>query len=93
MSERKTANGLDFEALRHAVERCDPEILLDFYADDASLSILSAEAQRTLPFELYGRGAAQIRPPGVRAQGWTHPCRTVFYAQSKQPRRRITDDV
>ena len=54
MLERKTANGLAFEALRHAVERYDPKPLLDFYADDARLSIFIAEAQRSLPFELSG---------------------------------------
>src|SRR5215204_2664781 len=55
MAERKAANGLDFESLRHAIERCDPDLMLGFYAEDAELSIVNAEAQRNSPFELRGR--------------------------------------
>ncbi len=58
MTRRKTANGLDFEALRLGIECCDPNILLGFYADDARLSIVYAQAQRSIPFEL--RGKAEI---------------------------------
>src|SRR5919112_6330331 len=72
MSEQKSANGLDFEALRHAIERCDPEILLDFYADDASLSIFSAEAPRTLPFQLYGRAEIAKHLRAVYGHGESH---------------------
>jgi hypothetical protein len=35
MTQRKAAHGLDFEALRLGIERCDPNLLLGFYADDA----------------------------------------------------------
>ena len=55
MTEHKNANGLDFESLRHAIERCDPDLMLGFYAEDAELSIVNAEAQRNSPFELRGR--------------------------------------
>jgi SnoaL-like domain len=55
MTERKTAGRLDFEALRLGIERCDPDLILDFYAEDADLSIVNAEAQRSSPFELCGR--------------------------------------
>jgi hypothetical protein len=55
MAERKAANGLDFEALRHAIERCDPDLLLGFYAEDAELSIVNAGALQGSPFELRGR--------------------------------------
>jgi hypothetical protein len=58
MTERKTAGRLDFEALRLAIERCDPDLVLDFYAEDAQLSIVNAGAQRSSPFEL--RGKAEI---------------------------------
>ena len=58
MSERKTANGLDFEALRHTIERCDLDLLLGFYAEDAELSIVNAGAEQGSPFEL--RGKAEI---------------------------------
>ena len=53
-TQRKAADGLDFEALWHAVERCDPDLVLGFYAEDAQLSIVNAKAQQSSPFELYG---------------------------------------
>lgn len=47
---------LDFGALRYAIERRDPDLLIDFYADDARLSIVNADAPHILPFELRGKG-------------------------------------
>jgi hypothetical protein len=55
MAERKTANGLDFEALRYAIERCDPDLVLGFYAEDAKLSIVNAATPQDSPFELRGK--------------------------------------
>ncbi len=46
---------LDFEALRLGIERCDPDLMLGFYAEDAQLSIVNAEAQRSITFELRGK--------------------------------------
>jgi ketosteroid isomerase-like protein len=58
MTQRKAADGLDFEALRLGIERCDPELVLGFYAEDAELKIVNAEAPQGSPFEL--RGKAEI---------------------------------
>ena len=58
MTKRKDDRGLDFGTLRHAIERCDPDLLIDFYAEDASLSIVNADTPRAYPFEL--RGKAEI---------------------------------
>jgi hypothetical protein len=58
MTERNTADGLDFEALRESIERCDLDVMLGFYAEEAELSIVNADAQRSIPFEL--RGKAEI---------------------------------
>ncbi len=55
MTQRRAANGLNFEALRFGIERCDPALILSFYAEDATLSIVNAEAQRSSPFELRGK--------------------------------------
>ncbi len=55
MAQGEIANGLDFEALRHAIERCDPDLVLSFYTEDAQLSIVNAEDQRSSPFELRGK--------------------------------------
>src|SRR5918997_2479753 len=58
MAGRKAANGLNFEALRHAIERCDPDLMLGFYAEDAELSIVNADTPQGSAFEL--RGKAEI---------------------------------
>ena len=55
MTQRKAADELDFEALRLAIECCDPDLLLGFFADDACLSIFNAEDQLSIPFELLGK--------------------------------------
>jgi hypothetical protein len=55
MTVRKTIKGLDFEALRLGIERCDPDLVLGFYADDAHLSIVNAAAPQNSPFELCGK--------------------------------------
>ena len=55
MTQGKPGNGLNFEALRLGIERCDPEFLLGFYAEDAKLSIVNADTPRAAPFELHGK--------------------------------------
>jgi hypothetical protein len=55
VTKRKADRGLDFEALHHAIERCDPELILGFYAEDANLSIVNADTTHALPFELCGK--------------------------------------
>jgi hypothetical protein len=58
MRRRKAGEGLDFETLRLAIERSDPEAMLGFYAEDARLSIANAATPHASPFEL--RGKAEI---------------------------------
>ena len=55
MTRGKHSNGLNFEALRLGIERCDPEFVLGFYAEDARLSIVNAVTPRAAPFELHGK--------------------------------------
>jgi hypothetical protein len=55
VTQRKAHRGLDFGALRRAIERCDPDLILGFYAEEANLSIVHAQAQRSSPFELCGK--------------------------------------
>ena len=55
MTQGKPGNGLNFEALRLGIERCDPEFLLGFYVEDAKLSIVNAVTPRAAPFELQGK--------------------------------------
>jgi hypothetical protein len=47
---------LDWEKLRLGIERCDADLLIGFYAEDARLSIVNAAAPLALPFELRGKG-------------------------------------
>ena len=58
MTERNTADDLDFEALRESIERCDLDVMLGFYAEEAELRIVNAGNPQSLPFEL--RGKAEI---------------------------------
>jgi hypothetical protein len=58
MTQRKSARGLNFEALRFAIERSDPDLVLGFYTEDAQLSIANAGFPQMSPFEL--RGKAEI---------------------------------
>ena len=55
MTNGKDNTALDWETLRLGIERCDPDLLLDFYAEDARLSIFNADAPHTSPFVLSGK--------------------------------------
>jgi SnoaL-like domain len=56
MKRRNPVGRLDFEALRHAIERPDPDLMLSFYADGAHLSIVNVHTPHAHPFELRGKG-------------------------------------
>jgi hypothetical protein len=58
MTQRQADQRLDFEALRHAIEHRDLDVMVGFYAEDAQLSIVDAGASQAHPFEL--RGNAEI---------------------------------
>jgi SnoaL-like protein len=72
MTQRKAADGLDFEALRLGIERCDPELILGFYADDAELSIVNADAPQYPPFELRGKSEIAKHLRAVFGQETSH---------------------
>ncbi len=72
MTERKAAKGLDFEALRLGIERCDPALILGFYADDAKLSIVNADAPQNSPFELRGKSEIAKHLRAVFGQETSH---------------------
>jgi hypothetical protein len=55
MIEENTAGGLDFGALRDAIEQRDPNLLLGFYSDDAELHVVHAGTPESAAFELRGR--------------------------------------
>jgi SnoaL-like domain len=72
MAERKSANGLDFKALRYAIERCDLDLLLSFYAEDAELSIVNAATPQNSPFELCGKAEISKHLEVVFGQEGSH---------------------
>jgi hypothetical protein len=72
MTQRKADEGLDFEALRLGIERCDPDLVLGFYAEDAHLSIVNAGSPQGSPFELRGRAEIAKHLRAVFGQGASH---------------------
>ena len=72
MTQRKADRGLDFGALRHAIERCDPDLILGFYSEGANLSIVNAQAQRSSPFELCGKSEIAKHLRAVFGQQASH---------------------
>jgi hypothetical protein len=72
MAGRKAANGLNFEALRGAIERCDPDLMLGFYAEDAELSIVNADTPQGSAFELRGKAEIAKYLRAVFGQGASH---------------------
>jgi hypothetical protein len=55
MKNDKDETALEWETLRLGIERCDAELLIDFYAEDARLSIANADAPHASPFVLSGK--------------------------------------
>ena len=55
MTEQQTAGGLDFEALRRAIEQSDAESLVSFYAHDAELLTVNRNTTPSSPEVLRGR--------------------------------------
>ena len=72
MTEGKSAGRLDFEALRIGIERRDPDLVLGFYAEGATLSIANAEISNVPPFELRGKAEIAKHLQAVYAQKASH---------------------
>ena len=72
MTRRRANEELDFEALRLGIERCDPDLVLGFYAEDAQLSIANAAAPQASPFELRGKAEIAKHLRAVFGQGASH---------------------
>jgi SnoaL-like domain len=72
MTQRKAEKGLDFETLRLGIERCDPDLVLGFYAEDAELSIVNAGTPHASPFVLRGRAEIAKHLDAIFGQGASH---------------------
>jgi len=76
MTAQKTPTGPDFEALREAIGRREPDLLITYSSDDAEISVVNADAQRSPPFELRGKAeiakhlrAVSEQEPSCRIEG------------------------
>jgi hypothetical protein len=49
MTEQRTAGGLDFEALRRAIERSDADSLTGFYTEDAEMLTVNRNTTPSSP--------------------------------------------
>jgi hypothetical protein len=56
MTQPNPEGRLDFDALRQAIERSDPDLMLGFYAEEARLIIFNVHAPHAPPFELRSKG-------------------------------------
>jgi len=72
VTKRTDDTALDFGALRYAIERCDTDLLLNFYAEDAMLIIVNADAPHASPFELRGKGEIAKHLRATFGQEATH---------------------
>ncbi len=72
MSEQTTAGGLDFEALRRAIEQSDAEALGGFYADDAELLTVNRNTTPSSPAVLRGKAAIAEYLEDVCGRDMTH---------------------
>ena len=69
MGEWKTTGRLNFEALRQAIERGDPDAMLEFYADDAGVRVLHGDA---VSFEVKGKAEVAKYLRAVHARPAIH---------------------
>jgi hypothetical protein len=72
MTQQNPDRRQDLEILYLGIESCDPDLLLDFYADDARLSIVSTDTPHAPPFELHGKGEIAKHLRATFGQEATH---------------------
>ena len=72
MTEQTSAGGLDFEALRRAIEQSDFDSLMRFYADDAELYSVNRNTTPSSPEVLRGKEAIAERFEDVCGRDMTH---------------------
>jgi hypothetical protein len=72
MTRGEAAEWVNFETLRHAIEHCDPDVMLGFYAEDAQLSIVNASVPQAPPFVLRGKAEVTKHLRATFGHGTTH---------------------
>jgi hypothetical protein len=91
MKRSNGADGLDFEALRLCIERCDPDRMLGFYADEVELSIVDARFPQTPPFELRGKAEVAKHLRAVYGQGASHRVERVVLGDRRTTFREVCE--
>jgi len=72
MSEQQTTSGLDFEALRRAIEQSDFDSLMTFYAENAEFYSVNRNTPPSSPEVLCGKEAIAERLEDVCGREMTH---------------------
>jgi hypothetical protein len=72
MTEQKSAGGLDFEAMRRAIEQLDADLLTSLYADDAELHIVNRNTTPSSPHVLRGKEEITEHLRDVCGRAMTH---------------------
>jgi hypothetical protein len=72
MTEPKSAEGLDFEALRRAIEQSDFDSLIKFYDENAELHSVNRNTPPSSPEVLRGKEAIAERLEDVCGRDMTH---------------------
>jgi hypothetical protein len=72
MTEQGTAGGLDFEALRRAVEQGDADSLTGFYAEDAEMLTVNRNTTPSSPQVLRGKEQIAEHLADVCGRDMTH---------------------
>ena len=80
MGERRNIGRLDFESLRRAIERGDPDSMLEFYADDAGVRVLNDGA---VSFEVEGKAEVAKYLRAVHARPATHRVENEVLAEGR----------
>ncbi len=91
MKRSNGADGLDFEALRLCIERCDPDRMLGFFADEVELSIVDARFPQTPPFELRGKAEVAKHLRAVYGQGASHRVERVVLGDRRTTFREVCE--
>jgi hypothetical protein len=72
MTEQQTAGGLDFEALRLAIEQSDADSLTSFYAEEAEMLTVNRNSTPSSPEVLRGKEAIAEYLADVCGRDMTH---------------------
>ena len=83
MTAQQSAGGLDFEALRRAVEQSDAESLTSFYAEDAELLTVNRNATPSSPEVLRGREAIAQHLADICGRDMSHRVENEVVSQDR----------